>query len=474
MAQRVIRGYVFCLTIFLIALSSGCQGKKLPDGISFSGSPHPVHEVTFLRDITWFNQDGQRILDQQIFDEALSMIRNASSFILLDMFLFNNFQGEVREESRALSTELASALIKQKKKHPAIKIYVITDPINTVYGGVNSSLLSSLSEEGISVTITDLDQLRDSNTIYSLFWRLFFQPFGNDVVPILPNPFGGDNVSMRTYPRILNFKANHRKTLLTDRQGELVGLVTSANAHDASAAHHNVAIRFTGPATSDLLATEVAILKFSNGPLPTTHFSANNHTTPITLAIVTEGKIKDAVLRSIQKTRIGDRIALAMFYISDRDVIAELIQARRRGVEIDLLLDPSKDAFGIKKDGVPNIPVGRELHNKKINVRWVMTHGEQFHSKMLLVDYQSGQSTLVLGSANYTRRNLGDFNLESNVIINGPIKSTVFTDARNYFDLIYHGIHGSKTSLEFDAFDDSGLLKGLLYRIQEASGLGTF
>jgi phosphatidylserine/phosphatidylglycerophosphate/cardiolipin synthase-like enzyme len=31
------------------------------------------------------------------------------------------------------------------------------------------------------VVITDLHQLRDSNVVYSLFWRIFAKPFGNTV-----------------------------------------------------------------------------------------------------------------------------------------------------------------------------------------------------------------------------------------------------------------------------------------------------
>ena len=38
----------------------------------------------------------------------------------------------------------------------------------------------------IPVVITDLRRLRDSNTVYSFFWRIFIKPFGNATASTLP------------------------------------------------------------------------------------------------------------------------------------------------------------------------------------------------------------------------------------------------------------------------------------------------
>ena len=61
----------------------------------------------------------------------------------------------------------------------------------------------------------------------------------------MPNPFeaGPSTVTVRTWLALLNFKANHPKLIVADRaDGSLVGLVTSANPHDASSAHSNVGL----------------------------------------------------------------------------------------------------------------------------------------------------------------------------------------------------------------------------------------
>src|SRR5690606_40232553 len=110
---------------------------------------------------------------------------------------------------------------------------------------------------------------------------------------------------------------------------------------------------------------------------------------------------------------------MAMFYIAEREIVEALIDASRRGVTVRLILDPNKDAFGREKTGIPNRPVASELVSSSdgaIRVRWYRTHGEQFHAKMLMI-YDAQRLWMTLGSANFTRRNLGDFNLEANLAL---------------------------------------------------------
>ena len=53
----------------------------------------------------------------------------------------NDFQGTASETERALSSELTDALLARRASHPAMPIVVITDPINTLYGGLHSKHL---------------------------------------------------------------------------------------------------------------------------------------------------------------------------------------------------------------------------------------------------------------------------------------------------------------------------------------------
>src|SRR5699024_7622819 len=232
-----------------------------------------------------------------------------------------------------------------------------------------------------------------------------------------PNPVGDGSVTLRTYLALLNFKANHRKTLIVDGERGPEALVTSANPHDASSRHDNIAITFDGPAVGDLLKSERAVVRFSasDGPdWPPLAFERNDQTVA-KIRILTEAAIRDAALAMIGSANQGDSLDLLMFYLSHRDIVEALVAARERGVELRVLLDPNEDAFGRKKNGVPNRQVAWELHTAGIPVRWCNTRGEQCHGKMLILRREEGPALVLAGSANFTRRNLDNYNLETNL-----------------------------------------------------------
>ena len=450
--------------------------KPLPAGVSLEAPAQLATDVRFLRDTTYLNADGERQTDQQIFDEVLSMIAGARRFVLVDMFLFNDFQGEVVETHRALSTELTAALVAQKQRYPEIAIQVISDPLNSVYGGRPSPQFAELEAAGIPVTLTDLTRLRDSNPLYSAIWRPFIQPWGNSQGDTLPNPFGEGRVSLRSYLALLNFKANHRKLIIADSGEQLAALVTSANPHDGSSAHGNVALRFSGPATRDVLASEAAVLAFSGGPAPEPDLEPVEPTAnaDLTVQVVTERAVERALLNIIDGAEAGETLDVAVFYLSDRHIVRALTRAAERGVALRVLLDPNKDAFGREKNGVPNRPVAHELTRAGITVRWCDTHGEQCHAKWLLYRDDAGNGTMLLGSTNFTRRNLHDLNLETSVILRGPMDAEPMQEGKRWFEDQWHNRDGKQYSVEYATYADEGLWHRLLYRAMEGTGIGTF
>ncbi|XOV82844.1 MAG: phospholipase D-like domain-containing protein [bacterium] len=464
------------LTLSLVM--AGCHSfKPLPDGLSYMGEPRPADEVLFLADSTWIDESGQRQVKQTIFDEVFKIIADAQELIVLDMFLYNDFQGPVPETTRALSSELTSALIDKKAQRPGMTIVVITDPLNTLYGGLPFSQFEHLEAAGIPVVITDLRELRDSNTVYSFFWRTLIKPFGNTTASTLPNPIGPGRVSLRTYLELINFKANHRKVLIADNTNGYVGLVTSANPHDGSSAHRNVAVRFTGAAAEDLLVTENAVLAFSGHPeVSFKRASGLSHRaeTRATVQVVTESRIKAAYLDYLEDSGSGDRIDLMMFYLSDRDIISALKQAHERGARIRVLLDPNKDAFGREKNGIPNRSVAHELVQAGLTVRWCATQGEQCHAKMLTGHDADNRAILISGSANLTRRNLDDFNLETNVVVRGRATDAALAAATAYFETSWKNTDSRKYSVDYAVYEDASWWRRGLYRFMEWSGMSSF
>ncbi len=455
--------------------------KRLPAGISFAGPVRVATDVRFLRDLTYV-VGAERRVEQEIFDAVFAMIDRAERLVLVDMFLFNDFQGSRPETTRKLAGELTDRLVMRIRAKPGIQVFLLTDPINTVYGGMVSPQLERLREAGAHVTITDLSRLRDSNAFYSAFWRLLVKPFANSEGGFLPNPFGSGRVSLRSYLALANFKANHRKVVVTDSPNGLVGLVTSANPHDGSSAHGNVALQFTGAAVLDLLAAERAVMRFSGGPYSlldnvlesVSPSGAREFEAASTLQIrvVTEQQIEQAALELIGR---ASAIDLAMFYLSDRDVVRALRAAAYAGVPVRVILDPNKDAFGHAKGGIPNRQVAAELlQTPGIRLRWAATHGEQFHSKMLLTRDDKDNASLLLGSANFTRRNLDDLNLELDAVVWGGAREPVFQHAQAYFERAWHNEDGLIFTTEYDTYSEQSAIKKLGYRFMEWSGMSSF
>ena len=448
--------------------------KPLPEGLDFTGKLRHA-EVKFIADQTYLDAQGKQQQQHHIFDEMLKMIDEAQTTIVLDMFLFNQEVGESTLLQRQLTQQLTETLILKHGVQPNIEIKVITDPINSVYGGVMPQHYQKLRAAGINVIETDLTPLRASNPLWSGFWYICCQGLGNNVEKgWLPNPFGDEKITLRSYFNLFNFKANHRKTLVVDTAQGWKALVTSANPHDGSSRHSNVALIVTGNTAIDVLKTEQAVGRMSKGDIPMVivgEFEAEKSLPQVQL--LTEKAIYEATLTLIKTAKPQQQIDLAMFYLSERQIVKALIAAHQRGVKLRVLLDPNKDAFGRQKNGIPNRQVASELNAAGITVRWCNTQGEQCHSKMI-IKHDAAQAELILGSANFTARNLKNYNLESDLRVLGAAKAPVFNDANQYFDTAWSNLDGKNMSVAYSQYADESQLKYALYRLMEWSGLSTF
>ena len=464
--------------------------KPMPPGTNVSAQRVSAEaaDVQFIYDLTTTLPNGKLVREQRIFDEVFDIIDQAQSFVVADFFLLNDMMGADDSVYRPLSRQLADRLLARKAARPDLAILLITDPINDVYGGMPSPLLSELRAAGIDVINTDLDPLRDSNALYSALWRMFLQWWGNSPEGgSMMNPFAPADsppITFRSWLALANFKANHRKVIVADRaDGTLTGMVTSANPHDGSSSHSNVALRFNGPLAQEIVNSEMAVARFSGWK---GHIYATSRTEPATaqpadpvqLQFLTEEAIRDHLVEAIDTTRNGDAVSLATFYLADRKIVQSLLNAASRGVKVRLILDPNKDAFGRQKDGVPNRPVATELvrrSNEKIQVRWYRTHGEQFHTKLALVTH-GDRLIASLGSANLTRRNLGNYNLEANVAIELRAASPLGIELVSYFDRLWNndGPPGTSFTAAFGAWKDDDSGRYWRYRLMEATGLSTF
>ena len=463
--------------------------KPMPPGTEVGSefTPSPLADVAFLTDLSYRNGQHEPIREQAIFNEVFRIIDGATTFLVLDFFLLNDHTGQAGVVHRELSRELVDRVLERSRERPELDVLVITDPVNTVYGGEPLEHLSRLTAGGVEVVTTDLTRLRDPNPAYTALWRTFVQWWGNSPTGgWLPNPFddGPEEITLRSWLALLNFKANHRKVVVADQvDGDWVALVTSANPHDASSAHSNVALRFRGALAATVLASELEIAEFSGwrgrlnaGPPPEAARGAPESFAQ--LKYVTEGEIRRSLLSAIAGAKAGDQIKIATFYLSDRDIIDGLLDASERGVTVQVVLDPNKDAFGRVKNGIPNRPVAAELvreSNGAIAVRWYRTHGEQFHTKIVIVTSQD-HVFASLGSANLTRRNIGNYNLEANVVVDTAANSVLALQLTEYFERLWHNNRsvGVVYTDPFERWHDPSRIRYWRYRLMEATGLSTF
>jgi PLD-like domain len=506
--SRVWRRAILLVLIALwLATAYWQTNKPLPAGVHVDSPWYPIaaRDATFIADITSADAYGRPNQSQAIFDQVLNVVRSARKFVVLDYFLFNAQLTATEGAAppvRQISGELRDALIERRRANPGLQVLLITDPINEVYGGVTSRDLGLLRAAGVAVAVTDLDRLRDSNYLYSSFWRLGIKwwtgsgrsagAYGTsdhaDAPPAswFPNPVDESETPLTfgAWARLLNFKANQRKVVIADDGHDgLVAIVGSAAPHDASSGHSNMALKLAGPATWPLLQSELDIARFSgwegqieapvSRPDPPAATASGSRA-----KVLTEGGVRAELLERLDSTVRGDGIDIAMFYISDREVIEALLAASSRGVNVRLILDPNKDAFGHAKTGIPNQPVASELvaaSDGAIHVRWYRTHGEQFHTELATV-YGPERLWLTVGSANLTRRDLADYNLEANIAAEVPRESALALQTLDYFETLWsnRASLGIEYTADFGYYADPSQLHYWLYRVMEGTGVSTF
>lgn len=439
--------------------------KPLPKDISYEGAVHQA-DVDFLYDVT-YEKDGKRVMEQQLQQEALRIIAEARDFLVVDMFLYNDDYDRDKGRYPKAAEQFTDALLAKRAASPAMPMTVITDAVNELYGANTSPFFDELRAQNIDVITTNMKPLRDSNPLYSSMYRTYLQWWPVSENGFLPNAFNpdGGKGSLGAYVDLLNFKANHRKIVMNESRA----LITSANlTHDGSSFHSNIGFVVSGSVLADIYQSEQAVALMSDVELADYAFDTSSGEFDVKL--VTEGKIQEEMLRVIEA---AEHIQIGVFYMADRKIVAALKEAAARGAIVQLVLDPNKDAFGLEKNGIPNRQVAAELIKEPtVDVRFYDTNGEQFHSKFLYTE-AGDMATLIGGSANFTRRNVQDYNLESNVVIMMPKEAVLARDFRAYYARMWHN-DGGQYTVDFAQYEDQSLWKKFVYRFQEWTGLSTF
>jgi len=456
--------------------------KPLPPGTQLASANCvvPGEALRFIADVSAADAYGRPAVSQAIFDSVLAAVRGARRFIVLDYHLLG--AGAAATPHRALGRELTDALLAQRRAYPGLAVLFITDPVNEAHGASEREELALLRAAGVAVVSADLDALRDANFLYTSLWRLSVRWWAAPAS------------ALGSASRRLNFKADHRKVLIADDgQGGLTGIIGSANPLDAQSRWSNLAARLSGGPLAELLASELAVARFSGwrgaeepfrAAAPgAAHCQDANQGSPLTssrarVQLLTEGAIRAALLAELAGAARGDAIEITAFKLADRAVVQALLDAARRGVSVRLILDPSEDRTTLAPSGLPNQPVASELVARSggaIQVRWYRTHGERFHGSLALVA-SPARVWLTLGSANFTRRSLDDLNLEANVALELTADAPAAEQVRGYFETLWGNRAGGgiEYTADFAVFADPSQADYWLARLLEATGLSDF
>ena len=471
-SRRVLAG---CVAAAWAASSWWGSHKPLPPGahVASALSAVPAADLAFIADITAADAYGRPVVSQAIFNQLLQILRAARVFVVLDYALIG---GAPVAGSPALGAQLQDALLERRRALPALKVLLISDPANEASGGpAASAVLQLLRSAGMDVVITDPGVLRDSNPLYSGLWRLTASWWDTAAGPL------------RGATQRYNFKHDHRKVIIADDgHGGLTGMVGSANPQDAQGLWSNVAVRLAGEPLDVLLASELALARASGWRGDAAQFSAAatpgaSTAVPVgptaRVQALTEGAISEALLAQLDAAGRGDTIDVAAFKLADRGVIRALLAAAGRGASVRVLLDPGEDEQ-VTTGGIPNQPMASELESRSdgaVRVRWYRTHGERFHSTLVMV-YGQERLWFMAGSANLTRRSLGDYNLEADAAVEVARSAALAAQLLGYFDTLWsnRAALGIEYSSDFAVFANPSQADYWLTRVMEASGASAF
>jgi len=399
--------------------------KPLPPGIRAMSLPARLAES----DLEFVGAAAQ----PTALGRALNLVEHAEQLIVIDQ--------------SPLPREIAQALLLRRHLRPHLKIVVIVDPAPAAYGGTPPQDLQSLERQGIIVARVRLERLRDSNPLYSALWRMAFQwwsdPFEEAATP--------DGVAARS--RRLNFKADQRQMLVAD--DGTGGWISLTGAPESA-----TALIARGALAEDIMAAELSLASWSDEDrLPAVPPAHGRGFGTIDARFLTEGAIGAAVLDTLASLAAGDEVSLSTHQLSDRNVISALVHAATRGTRVRVLLDPVPS---------PNLASAGELmRSERIEVRWAADATNAPRSSMVVVRHGK-DAALYFGSANFTRRNLADFNLESAMELRAPALAALPRTFSEHFAKRW------AAAAEYHRYADESGPTYWSYRFAEATGLSSF
>jgi hypothetical protein len=352
-----------------------------------------------------------------ILERSLALIAQAEQLIVVD--------------ASPLPREVAQALLLRKSARPHLKVVVLTDPKIGSRDAYSQDLFS-LERAGVIVARVKLAQLRDPNVLYSGAWRLGVA-WWNDLL----------------FLRFTHKTDARRLLVADDGSGGWDTLLSCADA---------LALVVRGGGAEQILGSELSIARWSSDDerLPAAPPPKDRGVGTVDVRHLTEGALGLAAKEAIETTRSTDVIELSAHVLTQRALIDALKAAAARKVLVRILLDI---------EDPPNSAVAAELERAGVELRW---SAQGAPTAAFLFIRRGADSAAWLSSADFTRRNLDDFNLANAIEVKLSSRASLSINLEQYFLTRFsHGAAYGMNARESTPRD-------IAYRLGEALGSADF
>ena len=301
----------------------------------------------------------------QIFDEIDYAIRSAKKTVQVHIFQLGGETG----------MRVVNALIERQRA--GVDVQVIVDPNHGGAGSVKAQFmqcLTALQTAGVKVRDYDLRGMPKGPTWLSRLGIL-----------------------------------DHSKLVVVDGQTAIMG---GMNFYDHAAPNHDYMVRIEGPAATQLGELMNEDWVHSGGKEGTVELVQAGTRGEVTVALAeTSPRVRN--IRGLLCERFlaaRKKIWTQVLFLDDDRVIDALVKAKRRGVDVQVQLDPIKWGNHVPEldklpfNGIPNWSAVARLIQADVPVSWYESDRPQrnLHAKISMVD----DRWVMTGSANYTYRSL--------------------------------------------------------------------
>lgn len=475
--QKVVNIVVKVILIVYILLVFWGAFKPNPDNISMKSNEYTVNGMEFLVDIN--TNDG---INREVYNKVYNIIDRAKEFLVIDMNVINDYKSKNSKNNitNLLSSKLVDKIIKEKSRNRFLKIIILEDHLNNTYDSYESKILEKLQNNNIKIIFVNTDKIKDNNYLYSGLYNMFFRWLPNSSKGNVSNYYSKypEKVNVLNALKLMNFKKNNRKIIVSEKEAMLM----SNNPTDNNGNISTIGFYFKGDIIKEIVKSEEAVVNINKDTLDIKldeyKFYTPQSSTVCKVNLLTESKYKDELLVELKHTKKGDSIYIMTDIISDRKLVKILMDKINDGVKCNFILSPNYDKFKQDSKTLPNRQVVYEIrratkdHKNNMNVRWYDEKDIVLGVNLIKIN-KKDEDIIFTGSSTFSRRNLNNSNLNSNLKIVSNKNSNLNKEVDMFLDNIRNNSKLKYTVDEIE-HEDSNIYRWTKYFIVEILGMNNF